>query len=892
MAARGRRRLRERIAARAAPANPAVQLCRAVAEWGLAAQLLATWCVVLLLVLTGGELLASLEGPGELAAVTEFEARMAQLQEGLGDTEKAQLQKVLDFRISNSLCSVPSLDALSWSRGGAYYYVLTALTTIGYGTFVPATANGKVGSMLFCVVALVLFGIANTMLGGAIEQLLASGVRRCRRARRQRRQRSSGGARVVVVAAAKPERLRHEQQKRRELRGAGGEGEVAARDGGDDDDDAHEKAANAQVSSALGVVVLMTWLLLMAAFFAHSEGWSFADGLYFAFITATTIGLGDFAPTVARDTFLSYSFILGGVTLMSVCMHSVGRLLSSLRAKAELLARHAASAAATAASHRHLGSHRNLLRDRGVTPVDEGDDGGSGGGGGDADAASPTGAAAGGELGARAALGQIAKALCVFALLVLAGGGMLHHIEYDEHAAAMDGYAAAVSGVCSKTASNETISSKKQFETTGGAGNCTALVFAFHLLDDKTAFCGRSAERACYTTCSRQAGSKPGQFCRAACLRDCRLFGDQLLQCSSLREFCANPAAYGAQKTGGGRPIPGSNSSANASGTGGAGAWGAGGGGKPGSGKGPLGKPPGKGRRLSKWFKPKGPKGPTNKTLAGARFPQKRAPVNETLDKVQELLATLGCPEPDVSPSANPWELLSAMMFALTIVTTIGYGSFSVQTAAGKAFVCVFAVVGIVVFSWCNMQFVEALMTMVRAEEGSCKRACQRKQRSPRAAPARPSVLLHVAFVMVLAFLFLLIGAAVLQSRDHNGDGVADGLLGAFWFLFVSTTTIGFGDYTIPGSGVGFFLLAALIILVGLALVGMALQSVTDIFEYFYKEKVALRHAAATSMQALFRGKLSERSQRSQDSSAPNASILVIADITDAPSVEGPSIVV
>jgi hypothetical protein len=39
------------------------------------------------------------------------------------------------------LCSVPSLDALSWSRGGAYYYVLTALT-IGYGTFVPATANG------------------------------------------------------------------------------------------------------------------------------------------------------------------------------------------------------------------------------------------------------------------------------------------------------------------------------------------------------------------------------------------------------------------------------------------------------------------------------------------------------------------------------------------------------------------------------------------------------------------------------------------------------------------------------------------------------------------------------------------------------------------------------
>ena len=65
------------------------------------------------------------------------------------------------------------------------------------------------------------------------------------------------------------------------------------------------------------------------------------------------------------------------------------------------------------------------------------------------------------------------------------------------------------------------------------------------------------------------------------------------------------------------------------------------------------------------------------------------------------------------------------MMFALTIVTTIGYGSFTVHTVAGKVFTVIYALFGILIYGWCNIQFVRALKLMLQAEEGSCRRMCR-----------------------------------------------------------------------------------------------------------------------------------------------------------------------
>ena len=63
----------------------------------------------------------------------------------------------------------------------------------------------------------------------------------------------------------------------------------------------------------------------------------------------------------------------------------------------------------------------------------------------------------------------------------------------------------------------------------------------------------------------------------------------------------------------------------------------------------------------------------------------------------------------DVADDDNPWTWVGSAMFALSLVTTIGYGSFSVQTEAGKAMVVLYGMIGLGVYGWGNKQLVGAL---------------------------------------------------------------------------------------------------------------------------------------------------------------------------------------
>jgi hypothetical protein len=58
------------------------------------------------------------------------------------------------------------------------------------------------------------------------------------------------------------------------------------------------------------------------------------------------------------------------------------------------------------------------------------------------------------------------------------------------------------------------------------------------------------------------------------------------------------------------------------------------------------------------------------------------------------------CSEPDTE-NLN-WEFLSASSWAMTVFTTVGYGNFAVTTEGGKAFVCISAIGGFVVFGYAS----------------------------------------------------------------------------------------------------------------------------------------------------------------------------------------------
>ena len=100
-----------------------------------------------------------------------------------------------------------------------------------------------------------------------------------------------------------------------------------------------EESSRIQVKTTLSVFLIMILLLVTLAAFAHAyEGWTFFEGFYFAFITLSTIGFGDFVPLhpthtskqgglhTVLFTVLTFVYITIGLAIVSSALLSISRL--------------------------------------------------------------------------------------------------------------------------------------------------------------------------------------------------------------------------------------------------------------------------------------------------------------------------------------------------------------------------------------------------------------------------------------------------------------------------------------------------------------------------------------------------------------------------------------
>jgi hypothetical protein len=65
---------------------------------------------------------------------------------------------------------------------------------------------------------------------------------------------------------------------------------------------------------------------LCGALFHWLEGWSWLDSFYFVFITFTTIGYGDFAPTMPITKIITIFVGLNGVAMLLMLFDEIRRL--------------------------------------------------------------------------------------------------------------------------------------------------------------------------------------------------------------------------------------------------------------------------------------------------------------------------------------------------------------------------------------------------------------------------------------------------------------------------------------------------------------------------------------------------------------------------------------
>ncbi|XP_019647688.1 PREDICTED: potassium channel subfamily K member 10-like [Branchiostoma belcheri] len=135
--------------------------------------------------------------------------------------------------------------------------------------------------------------------------------------------------------------------------------------------------------------------------------------------------------------------------------------------------------------------------------------------------------------------------------------------------------------------------------------------------------------------------------------------------------------------------------------------------------------------------------------------------------------------------NTTKWDFQASLGFALTVVTTIGYGHISPASAVGRAVCVLYALFGI--------PFTAVLVTNIAHHVGDqVRKAALRVHKDhPKWSPQRIKRLTAITLLLLGVLSFVLLPALVIWSVE--GWTFSETL----YYVFISLSTIGFGDYVV-----------------------------------------------------------------------------------------------
>ncbi|CAD7087799.1 unnamed protein product [Hermetia illucens] len=244
--------------------------------------------------------------------------------------------------------NVAEIQDYEWTFAQAFLYSLTVLTTIGYGNLAPKTALGKVVTLTYAILGIPLTLVYLSSTGGVLARV-ARGVfsralccclcsncgyccydekRMAEKERRMKKKRQQEEFRAQHFIFQDPYNAQsgtvHNSLHSSDKQIAAGDADSLS--SLDSNVSMHGLSLLAPI--ILCVSIMGIYISLGAIALYRLEGWCFLDGVYFCFMSLSTIGFGDVVPSLVRKesstiVWFCSLYIMLGMALTAMCFNVV-----------------------------------------------------------------------------------------------------------------------------------------------------------------------------------------------------------------------------------------------------------------------------------------------------------------------------------------------------------------------------------------------------------------------------------------------------------------------------------------------------------------------------------------------------------------------------------------